>query len=788
MQIRLIVSLAGVVLGAIVAPATAQTGRAPEKITKAEAARRKAEDRADARRDALSRPEVRELKITGTKSLKAGDVRAALSTQESSCKSLLLKVVCTAGITSPHVFQHRYFDHDEFKRDVVRLLVFYFRRGYREASVDTSVVAIGGNKVRVTFAVTEGPPTIVDQLTVEGIEQALPPRDTIREVRPQVGQVFNTLALDSSVARLREHIWERGYVDAVLKVSTAVNDTTRTAAADINIDPKRRVTIGDIRIEGNSRISEETIRNSLVVEKGDLFRLSRIGNSQRALYESALFRKAVIDTAARDSSAAPDSVKGLIVQVVEGPQREARTSFGFTTADFVQAEGSFTHHYLMDRPLQLEATAAVGNLLAQQLTKSKAFVDISNIVADNDLGRYYAPTYRANINLTQRWFKSPRNTIGAGVFVQRRSLPGVLVDQGYGANATFTRLVANRTPLSLRYQFEETKVDAGDVYFCVNYGVCDNSTIEALRGQQRLSPLALTLSIDRTDAPFSPTRGILARAELEHASKYTASDFRYNRASVDAAAYRKIGFRSAVVAAHLRAGWVDPLTSTSGAVNDGNLVDDNVQILHPRKRFYAGGSQSVRGFGENQLGPRVLTVAAITLDTAKLVDANNVSIPCSSAAPTAACLSALKDDAFQTRPLGGTTLLEGGVEIRIPLIASVVGALFLDGAILGNGSVTTITSGKGALTPGFGFRYKSPVGPIRIDLGIRPTLKSPLPVITEIRDSAGKTRLIDLTGGVGCTSGTSAGCRLYPGPLAKQSFVNKLTNRLTLHLSIGEAY
>ena len=767
MQIRVALSFAGILLGLSPVALSAQQTR-------------------DNERDFTTHPEVKEIVFKGVKSFSKGDVRQALSTQQSSCKLFILRPLCAAGVHSDRIYDRQELNADEFKLDVVRLLVFYFRRGYREAKVDTTVTRLPGDKVRITMAITEGPPTVTQHVALTGVGAALAERDTIREVRPDSGKPFNLLALDSSVTRIRERIWERGFVDATLNLAKDVNDSARTASAEITVDPKRRVTIGDIQIVGTDRISQSTIRNSLLIEKGDVFRLSQISNSQRALYESGLFRKAVIDTAARDSSAAPDSVKGLIVQIIEGPQREARTSFGFTTADFIQAEGAFTHNYLGQSPLKLEASVVVGNLLAEQLTKSTVFADISNIVQDNDLGRYYAPTYQASLDLTRRWFRSPRNTVGVGVFSHRRSSPGVLIDRGYGANATFTRELATRVPFSVRYQFEQTRVDAGDVYFCVNYGVCDNSTINALRGNQKLSPLSFTLSIDRTDLPFSPTRGILARAELEHASEYTGSDFRYNRASVDVAAYRKIGFRGSVLAGHVRAGWVNPLASTAGAVGGSSLLNDNLQILHPRKRFYAGGSQSVRGFGENQLGPRVLTVSMVTLDSG--ATSGDVTVPCAPGTPSTECLAALKDNKFQTRPLGGTTLLEGGVELRIPLVSTLVGALFIDAGVLGNGSVTTITKGKGAITPGFGIRYKSPVGPIRVDLGIRPTLKSPLPVITELRDATGVLRLVDLTGGKGCVSATDTGCRLYPGPSGKQSFVNRLTNRLTLHLSIGEAY
>lgn len=738
-------------------------------------------------------PEVLDVRFIGAKAMSKSDLAGALTTRGSGCVSYLFKPFCAVGIKPAAIYEHRYLDNEEFQRDVVRLLVFYFRRGYRDAKVDTTVARARNNTVRITFAITEGPPTVVERVAVRGVGRAIDRRDTSRAIRPRVGQPFNMLALDSSVARLRARLADRGYADAVITKADTVNDTTRTANVEIRVDRRKPVTIGEVTVTGNARISEETIRNSLTLEKGDLFRLSEVTTSQRHLYESALFRRAVIDTAARDSAtAAADSVMPLVVRVLEGPQREARTSFGFTTADFVQAEATFTHNYLANRPLRLQSSVTVGNLLAQQLTKSSFFADISDIVKDNDLGRYYAPTYQANVDLQQRWFGSPRNTVGAGLFVHRRSSPGVLIDRGYGANATFTRELATRVPLSIRYQFEVTRVDAGDVYFCVNYGVCDNATIGALRGRQRLSPLALTLSIDRTDIPFSPTRGVLARAELEHASAYTGSDFHYNRAYVDAAAYRKIGtgntvLGNTVVAAHVRAGWVDPLASTAGAVGEG-LVNANLQILHPRKRFYAGGSQSVRGFGENQLGPRVLTVSSAALQKG-VTGADSATVVCSLTAPSAACLAGLKDGDFQTRPLGGTTLLEGGLELRIPVARSVVAAVFVDAAVLGNGTVTTITQGTGAITPGFGVRYQSPVGPIRVDLGIRPSLQRALPVITEVRDSTtGKLTLVDLTGGAGCSSATSTGCRVYPSPVQKQSFINRITNRLTLHLSIGEAW
>ena len=105
---------------------------------------------------------------------------------------------------------------------------------------------------------------------------------------------------------------------------------------------------------------------------------------------------------------------------------------------------------------------------------------------------------------------------------------------------------------------------------------------------------------------------------------------------------------------------------------------------------------------------------------------------------------------FIPQPLGGTSLLEGSVEYRFPLrlterLRNFVGAVFIDGGIVGSGeirglqTVTNIVHGTGAITPGFGIRYQSPVGPIRVDFGINPNRSEELGVVTAVRDSTGAT-------------------------------------------------
>jgi outer membrane protein insertion porin family/translocation and assembly module TamA len=440
-------------------------------------------------------------------------------------------------------------------------------------------------------------------------------------------------------------------------------------------------------------------------------------------------------------------------------------SAGFNTVDFVQLESRFTNYNFMGSARRLDIQAVVGNLFAGSLNGRGLFKNAS-VAPTSNLSRYFVPTYNASVDLTEPWFGSPHNQAALSVFTHRRSAPGIYVDRGYGTSFTFTREMAERTPLSANYRFEMSKVDAGDVYFCINFGVCDEPTLQSLRGNQKLSPVTLTASMDRTNDPFSPNTGFRTDATLEHASTFTASDYRYNRAEGEAAGFYQIRRRGAF-GAHIHVGWVRPLGSTAQAVGVTTNLGD--AILHPRKRFYAGGSHSVRGFGENQLGPRVLTIPIAVLQGH---DTTNAA--CVSGTDVTACnpnAGNLKDRDFEPRPLGGNFVLEGSVEARFPVWQDLMGAVFVDAGMVRQQTNPALPRTTAAITPGFGARYRSPVGPIRADIGFNPGRRESLPVVTE-KIVNGQRTLVTLQQRRSYAPAQGGG----------------LLNRLVLNLSIGEAF
>jgi outer membrane protein assembly factor BamA len=205
---------------------------------------------------------------------------------------------------------------------------------------------------------------------------------------------------------------------------------------------------------------------------------------------------------------------------------------------------------------------------------------------------------------------------------------------------------------------------------------------------------------------LNPTAGYRLTVDLEHAAPWTGSEFRYNRAVVEGTWYSRMTGTS-VLATRLRGGWIG-----WGRFDVGSGPTD---IVHPQKRFYAGGANSVRGFGQSRLGPRVL---AVDDPGTLLTDYRQV--------PGALCLPAEIIDLtcsaqdlrgiFVSRPIGGTRVIEGNLELRFALGREFEFVTFGDfGQVWG--ADQTFSPGDLEFTPGGGVRYLSPVGPIRVDVG-----------------------------------------------------------------------
>ncbi len=299
-----------------------------------------------------------------------------------------------------------------------------------------------------------------------------------------------------------------------------------------------------------------------------------------------------------------------------------------------------------------------------------------------------------------------------------------------------------------------------------------------------MAPLGLRFAQDRRNQALSPTRGHSVIMDLEHAAGWTGSDFRYTRILTEGSWYTQ-GRSRWVFAARLRGGWVNP-----GGFKGFATPEASGEIVPPEKRLYAGGSNSVRGFAPGHLGPRVLYLREVKRALNPI--GGSGSPPCTpqEVMDLSCDAGALPDDAFAPRPTGGTSLLEGSVEFRFPVLGQVwEGATFLDFGQVWEEDLGVDLTGL-EFTPGLGIRYFSPIGPIRVDLAYRFAPGDALQVVTpQIReyvegDKEDKIPLPEgepdyvLSGGLALLSH-----KVLWGEVGPWSI-----RRFQLHISIGQAF
>jgi outer membrane protein insertion porin family/translocation and assembly module TamA len=696
---------------------------------------------------------VTTLSFPGAVNVSVDDLRRPLFTRASPCRLPFLIPLCKLS-GSQIIVDRRRTTSSALADDLDKLRIYYWQRGFREAQIDT-VLTPGTRGVAVAFRIVEGEPTRISSLSVTQRTPVLSEKELADLVLLHEGEPLDLIAFDSTLAHIRATIWNKGYGDVRIDTSAPRPDASRLVPVRIDIDPRWITRVGRVEFEGNAYLSDATLRRGVMLQPGTLYTRDAILESQKRLFESPAIARAVVIT-----PPAGDSVKTITVQVTETKLRHIATTVGFNTIEFGQAAVELRHNNLgSGRWFSLHGT--VSNLLAEQLNGSAFFQRALPDDITGDPQGFLNPTYQATATLTQPWIAGARTSVSLSAFAGRRALANVVIDEDFGATLGLVHELAPRTPLGINYRMESTRVQGSAVYFCAGYGVCDAATRATLTQRQRLAPIGVSGWVDRADDLENPTRGYTGVVDAEYASSVTGSTFTHSRIAADASVYRALGTRKIVAgeeqtpkifALHARAGFVKP---------DG--------VLHPRSRFYAGGMQSVRGFAENELGPTVLQVRRASLLS---VGCTDVSISSGQCDPTA-----VPGDQLFKRPIGGSSVLEASAEVRIPLLKALGGVLFVDGAYVGTPGISSPARGMGAITPGGGFRYRSPLGVLRMDFGLRPVGARNYPVVVAVDDANGLERIVTL-------SREKSYSPIDPSP----GTLHSIARRIVVHFAMGQAF
>lgn len=659
----------------------------------------------------LARPEVTEVRFEGNETFPSDSLSRAIVTRASECRYLIYRLFCWAG--ADFAVQRAYLPQREFPLDQIRLERWYFIRGYREAVIDTATTRRPDGTTSVTFRVDEGRPVLVDTIEFFGTEDF--DESLTRGLPIHAGDAYNALVVDAARDTLTHRLANRGYARAEVLLSSFIPRGSYGARITYDVAAGPRSRYGHITIAGNENLSQSTVLRTLQFRAGDVYRVDQLQEAQARLFGLEILRSASI---VPDYESGQDSIVPVTVRLQEGDLHRVRAGTGWSTNECLDVESRWVSRDFFGGGRRLQVRGRVSNVLAQEF--QGLFCDPGT----RDT-RFFKPNWLASADFSQPWIFSTRNSFQASLYAERQSLPDAFVRTAVGLQLALTRNIGPRTPLTLSYRPERSRLDAAEPLVCSTFLVCTREDIAELQSAQWLAPIGLTFTRATTDNLLNPTRGYQLLIDLEHAEAFTGSRFSYSRVVTEASRYGRLAGRS-ILAGRLRIGWVGA-GGFEGLLGQQSTAD----IVHPQKRFYAGGANSVRGFPQSRLGPRVLFVRDVTslLDTATTATHTSVCTPTAVASLTCDATD-LPSSGFTPRATGGTRVLEGNLEVRLPLGGKFEGALYTDFGQVWDAS-QSVSLDDVEVTPGFGVRYMSPIGPLRLDLAYRFRSGEELAVVTD---------------------------------------------------------
>jgi outer membrane protein insertion porin family/translocation and assembly module TamA len=570
---------------------------------------------------------VTAVEITGNSALTTRELKRALATRSTGWLPW----------ATPH-----YFDRATFEADLRRLEAYYADRGYPHARVTGVDVQFNDARdaVRLQIRVEDGEPLIVDSVRYEGFDGELAAIRTRLEAAPiAVGEPRDRMRVRATRDLGGRLLRDSGYPEGVVEVIEEPLPITDRVALVVRAQPGERMVFGAVEVVGLERVSDSIVRRDLAFAEGDLYRESLVMQTQRRLGRLELFDFATVTDR---PEAAREGRLPMRVTVAEAPPRRLELGVGYGADDRARGRVEWTHNNFIGgaRHAGVEAKwsflerGARLTFLEPYLMRPDLSLQITGQAWRVNQITYDSQTYGGRALVVYRQDRGPAG-MGEPVRYEFRA--------GYGHE--YLRYGINAEALDDLSEREE-RIALG----------LDPDTGRAVGTLASILGGASRIALDR---PLDPTRGTAVSLQLERAAPFLGGTYSFFEVVGDARGYVPLG--STVLSARVRYGTIaasDPLTVPFS------------------RRYFLGGSASIRGWGRFQVSP--LSAAGL--------------------------------------PVGGRSMLELSTELRFPVRGRLSGAVFVDAGNVWAGDWETHPSNlRWAVGPGI--RYETPIGPVRVDFG-----------------------------------------------------------------------
>ena len=641
----------------------------------------------------------------GPYSYREGELEIAVTTGER----LMIALSGNTAVSTKDLMKEVPFFEIETFNDVVvseavdRMINLYHEEGYASAQI-APVTTSEKDFIYITFFIFEGNQYRAKEIQFVGAE--LPHEKLKMVMNLKKNGLYNPGFLEKDRDSLKEIYGALGYLEAeVSEFETKTDEKENTIAIAISIHEGERTVINTIDIAGVDADTKNNLLKIINIKTGDPYNEVDISDNRFRIldyYSNLGFDN--VDVIIK--SAIQDHKASVAFSVIEGEKKffgktiitgNKQTRYEVIRRELTHRENEpYSFRTLANERQKLYKLGLFTDVEIESLNRGEDKKDILINVREGNAGAVEFGFGYADYEQFRGFFElSYRNLWGLnrkGVLrTELSSLEKRLLLQYHEpwflnrplpVRAFF--LYEDREELTVpdretRYRSEKYAVSAGvekklsdsikaDLYYEFSLVRTTDVQPDVILSREDVGTLAISsvkpsLAYDTRDNPFNPSRGILAGITLKLATPLLLSESHFVKFTLSGSTYNKI-HRRVVLAVSAKTG----LAFGFGETDELPIVE----------RFFLGGRSSVRGYEQDTLGP-------------KGADGN---------------------------PTGGNAFLMGNIELRTSVGSGVSLVPFFD---VGNVwiKVKDMDLAELKYTTGIGLRYDTPVGPLRVDYGIK---------------------------------------------------------------------
>ena len=615
------------------------------------------------------------------------------------------------------------------KSDVDSILALYRANGFNNASIATSTKDIdtssSGRKLKVPeiavmLKVTEGPQQKFGTVTLSGVAGSRE-KDLKALMDSTQGQPYSLITLSGDRDAILGYYLSHGFAKARIEVKQQPEsaDPQKTDVT-LNVTEGEQVFIDHVLLSGIVHTRPNVIDRQVKVHAGDPLDQSALLDSQRRLYGLALFNE--VNTAVQNPDG-QDPLKNVLLQLIEARRWDVTYGFGFEAETGTPTPGKIS-------PASAILLGLPPNQTISQNGKTGASPRVSlDVTRLNLRGTDQSLTLHTTYGLLEEVatlsFQSPH-------FRGREQLSSS-ISGGYSNVQNISTFQASTLQFDYRITQKWKKTDTFIYNFQYRRVAVNKATLQVsanlipqLSQPVRVGGPGLTWFHDtRSPGPLDATQGSYTSMQEFYASSQLGSEVSFNRTDVTNSTYYAFGKHKYVVARNTRLGFETPFGANPNATSQSCGGDPQQDLRQTNatcnavplpERLYAGGATSHRGFGINDAGPRDLQTGFPVGGNAVFVNSTELRLP----APTLPFVG----DSINFVLFHDMGNVFAHISDMFPSFARFTQPNQQTCSSVGPTGNPPITSAAPfgvcnfnyfSHAVGVGLRYKTPVGPIRVD-------------------------------------------------------------------------